>query len=335
MFFVKVFALIINIIFVLLIILTFFYYIHFNKMNYYKKRLDKNDYIRKEDNSNLFDYVLSGYYKVRNYFNNILSKSTFLSDYSKHYQKYTDPMDPDNNNPMSYVTIKVLSGFLIIFFLLLSNAYQQVGSSLLGVIVAYIIGFFIPDLILFGRTKLIKKDMENEMLKAVTIMNNSFQVGNSIMQAIDITEGELNGKLKEEFKKMSKDLHYGLDLESVFKRFSRRVKMQTATYMATSLSILNKTGGNIVKVFSSIERTIFDNRKLEEELKNLSAPAKFLYRVLIGVPLIFILLIYILDPTYFTPLFANPLGILIVLITGIIYLLYIVIVKKIVRLKEY
>ena len=335
MFFVKVFALIINIIFVLLILLTFFYYIHFNKMNYYKKRLDKNDYIRKEDNSNLFDYVLSGYYKVRNYFNNILSKSTFLSDYSKHYQKYTDPMDSDNNNPMSYVTIKVLSGFLILFFLLLSNAYQQVGSSLLGVIVAYIIGFFIPDLILFGRTKLIKKDMENEMLKAVTIMNNSFQVGNSIMQAIDITEGELNGKLKEEFKKMSKDLHYGLDLESVFKRFSRRVKMQTATYMATSLSILNKTGGNIVKVFSSIERTIFDNRKLEEELKNLSAPAKFLYRVLIGVPLIFILLIYILDPTYFTPLFANPLGILIVLITGIIYLLYIVIVKKIVRLKEY
>ena len=335
MFFVKVFALIINIIFGLLILLTFFYYIHFNKMNYYKKRLDKNDYIRKEDNSNLFDYVLSGYYKVRNYFNNILSKSTFLSDYSKHYQKYTDPMDSDNNNPMSYVTIKVLSGFLILFFLLLSNAYQQVGSSLLGVIVAYIIGFFIPDLILFGRTKLIKKDMENEMLKAVTIMNNSFQVGNSIMQAIDITEGELNGKLKEEFKKMSKDLHYGLDLESVFKRFSRRVKMQTATYMATSLSILNKTGGNIVKVFSSIERTIFDNRKLEEELKNLSAPAKFLYRVLIGVPLIFILLIYILDPTYFTPLFANPLGILIVLITGIIYLLYIVIVKKIVRLKEY
>ena len=155
------------------------------------------------------------------------------------------------------------------------------------------------------------------------------------MQSIDITEGELNGKLKNEFEKMSRDLHYGLDLESVFKRFSKRVKMQTATYMATSLTILNKTGGNIVKVFSSIERTIFDNRKLEEELKNLAAPAKFLYRVLLLVPLIFIFIIYILDPTYFSPLFTNPLGILIIIVTLIIYVLYIIIVRKIIRLKEY
>ena len=333
--FVKFFALIVNIILAILVILTFFYYIHFNKINYYKKRLNKNDYVKKEDDSNLFDYIISIYYKIRDFCNNILSKSFILSDYSKHYIKYINQNDINNNNPMTFITIKVLCGFLILILLLLSNAYQQVSSDILSIIVAYIIGFFIPDLFLFGRSKLIKKDMENEMLKAVTIMSNSFQVGNSIMQAIDITENELNGKLKDQFRKMSTDLHYGLDLESVFKRFSKRVKMQTATYMATSLTILNKTGGNIVKVFSSIERTIFDNRKLEEELKNLSAPAKFLYRVLLLVPIIFVLLIYILDPTYFSPLFANPLGILIILVILINYLLYIIIVRKIIRLKEY
>ena len=333
--FVKVFALIVNIILVLLVLLTVLYYVHFNKINYYKKRLNKNDYVKKEDNSNLFDYIINIYYKIRDYCNNILSKSFILSDYSKHYVKYINQNDINNNNPMTFITIKVLCGFLILILLLLSNAYQQVKSDFFSIILAYIIGFFIPDLILFGRSKLIKKDMENEMLKAVTIMSNSFQVGNSIMQAIDITEGELNGKLKNEFEKMSRDLHYGLDLESVFKRFSKRVKMQTATYMATSLTILNKTGGNIVKVFSSIERTIFDNRKLEEELKNLAAPAKFLYRVLLLVPLIFIFIIYILDPTYFSPLFTNPLGILIIIVTLIIYVLYIIIVRKIIRLKEY
>jgi len=333
--FVKVFALIVNIILVLLLLLTVFYYIHFNKINYYKKRLNKNDYVKKEDNSNLFDYIIGVYYKIRDYCNNLLSKSFILSDYSKHYVKYINQNDVNNNNPMTFITVKVLCGFVIVILLLLSNAYQQVGSDFLSIIVAYIIGFFIPDLFLFGRIKLIKKDMENEMLKAVTIMNNSFQVGNSIMQAIDITEGELNGKLKEEYHKMSVDLHYGLDLESVFKRFSQRVKMQTATYLATSLTILNKTGGNIVKVFSSIERTIFDNRKLEEELKNLAAPAKFLYHVLLVVPLIFIFVIYVLDPTYFTPLFTHPLGILFILVILIIYLLYIIIVRKIIRLKEY
>ncbi|MBP5683948.1 MAG: type II secretion system F family protein [Bacilli bacterium] len=333
--FIRVFALIINSILVLVILITLYYYYHFNKISSYKKRLNKNDYIQKEDNSNLFDYLINFYHKIRDFINNILSKSYFLSDYSKYYIKYTNKDDPENSNPMTYITIKMLTGIFIIILLLISAAYKVGNANLMSIVLGFLIGFFVPDLILIGRNKLIRKDMENEMLKAVTIMNNSFKVGHSIMQTIDITENELSGNLKDEFKKISRDLHYGLDLETVFKRFSKRVNMQIATYMATSLTILNKTGGNIIKVFSSIERTIFDNRKLEEELKNLSAPAKLLYRILVCVPLVFILLIYVLDPTYFAPLFSNPLGFLIIFVLLVIYTLYIIIVKRIIRLKEY
>jgi len=333
--FVKVVALIINSVLVLLLLLTLYYYYHFNKISGYKKRLNKNDYIKKEDNSNLYDYLINIYHKIRDFINGILSKSYFLSDYAKRYEKYTNKDDPENNNPMTYITIKVLCGLFILVLLLLSDANNVVNATLANIILGFIIGFFLPDLLLIGRNKLVKKDMENEMLKAVTIMNNSFKVGYSIMQTIDITENEISGNLKDEFKKISRDLHYGLDLETVFKRFSKRVNMQIATYMATSLTILNKTGGNIIKVFSSIERTIFDNRKLEEELRNLSAPAKFLYRILVFVPLIFVLLIYVLDPTYFTPLFSNPLGYLIILVVLVLYILYIIIVKRVIRIKEY
>jgi len=333
--FVRVFALIINSILVLLVLLTLYYYYHFNKISRYKKRLNKNDYVQKEDNSNLYDYLINIYHKIRNFINGILSKSYFLSDYAKHYEKYTNKDDPENNNPMTYITIKVLCGLFILVLLLLSDANNVVNATLANIILGFIIGFFLPDLLLIGRNKLVKKDMENEMLKAVTIMNNSFKVGHSIMQTIDITENEISGNLKEEFKKISRDLHYGLDLETVFKRFSKRVNMQIATYMATSLTILNKTGGNIIKVFSSIERTIFDNRKLEEELKNLSAPAKLLYRILVLVPLIFVFLIYVLDPTYFVPLFSNPLGFLIIFVILVLYIIYIIVVKRVIRIKEY
>ncbi len=333
--FVRVFALIINSILVLLVLLTLYYYYHFNKISSYKKRLNKNDYVQKEDNSNLYDYLINIYHKIRDFINGILSKSYFLSDYAKHYEKYTNKDDPENSNPMTYITIKVLCGLFILILLLLSNANNVVNATFANIILAFMIGFFVPDLLLIGKDKLVKKDMENEMLKAVTIMNNSFKVGHSIMQTIDITENEISGNLKEEFKKISRDLHYGLDLETVFKRFSKRVNMQIATYMATSLTILNKTGGNIIKVFSSIERTIFDNRKLEEELKNLSAPAKFLYRILVLVPLIFVLLIYVLDPTYFVPLFSNPLGFLIIFVILVLYIVYIIVVKRVIRIKEY
>ncbi len=332
--FVKLFALIVYGIFIIIIISTIVYYFRFQKINQIRKRLSKNEYLKEKDDNNLFDYLIKKYNRFINLCNNILSKSVLLTNYANHYKRFTNKNDKDDN-PMKYISIKVIFGFFVLSLMIVTMATSGQTITLLSIIIGYIAGFFIPDLFLIGRSKLNKKDMENEMLKAITIMNNSFKVGYSIMQTIDITENELNGSLKDEFTKMSKDLHYGLDLETVFKRFSKRVKMSIATYMATSLTILNKTGGNIIKVFSSMERTIFDNRKLEEELKNLSAPAKFLYRVLVFVPIVFVLLIYILDPTYFNPLFSHPLGILIVLLILIIYIVYIIVVKKIIKLKEY
>ena len=329
--FVKIFAIIVYGIIIIIILSTIVYYFRFQKINQIRQRLSKNEYSKEKDDNNLFDFLINKYNHFIDLCNNILSKSVLLTNYSKHYKKYVDK----NDNPMKYISIKVLFGLFVVSLMILTMATSKSTITLLSIIIGYIAGFFIPDLFLIGRSKLVKKDMENEMLKATTIMNNSFKVGYSIMQTIDITENELSGNLKDEFTRMSKDLHYGLDIETVFKRFSNRVKMTIATYMATSLTILNKTGGNIIKVFSSMERTIFDNRKLEEELKNLSAPAKFLYRVLVFVPIIFVLLIYILDPTYFNPLFSNPLGILIALSILIIYIVYIIVVKKIIKLKEY
>ena len=172
-------------------------------------------------------------------------------------------------------------------------------------------------------------------LKAITIMNNCFKSGRSIIQTIQIVGDEIEGPLKKEFIKMHEDLSYGLELEVVFERFNKRVNLKEVKYITTSLNILNKTGGNIVDVFSSIEKTVFNNKKLEDELKNLSAASKALYRILSIIPIIFIFIIYILDPTYFMPLFTNPIGILILTMIITIYIAYIIIVKKIIRIKEY
>ena len=153
--------------------------------------------------------------------------------------------------------------------------------------------------------------MENDLLKAITIMNNSFKSGRSIYETIEIVAKEIDGPLKKEFILMHRDMEYGLDIESVFDRFNKRVNLKEVGYITTSLTILNKTGGNIVSVFSSIEKTVFSNKKLKDELNNLSAASKALYRILVIIPIIFSLIIYILDPNYFIPLITSTLGLII------------------------
>ena len=82
------------------------------------------------------------------------------------------------------------------------------------------------------------------------------------MQAIETVKNELEGPIALEFQKISLDISYGLSLDTVFNRFYNRVQVEDAKYIASSLTLLNKTGGNIVKVFSMIEKSFFDKKKL-------------------------------------------------------------------------
>ena len=136
----------------------------------------------------------------------------------------------------------------------------------------------------------------------------------------------------DEFKKMYLDMKYGLSVDTVFDRFAKRVNLEEATFLSSSLTILNKTGGNIVLVFSSIERTLFDKKKLNEELKNISAGPNMIIKVLFIIPIIFTLIIYILNPEYFNPLFESTLGYMIVGIIVVMFIIYVLLLKRITKI---
>ena len=320
-------ALIVNIILIIIIVVNVIWFLRQERIKRLERRLGKYSVesinVRHES---LFDVIINIYVKMRGYFNRFLYKSKYFKEYALRYEKYTDKSNPNRRDPMNYVSTKFICAVIILFL---------VPISFYQILTGFIIGFFIPDIFLFGKNKLIERQMESDILKAITIMNNSFKSGRSILQTLKIVSDEIEGPLQVEFSKMHRDLSYGLDLETVFERFSERVKLNEVKYITASLSILNKTGGNIVKVFSSIEKTVFNDRKLKEELNNLSASAKLLYHVLTIMPIVFVIVIYLLDPTYFIPLFKSSLGITILIMIGIIYVLYIIMVKRIIKLREY
>ena len=103
--------------------------------------------------------------------------------------------------------------------------------------------------------------------------------------------------------------------------------------MTSSLSVLNKTGGDIVKVFESIEKTLYSKKKLEDELKSLTSSSKLIMYVLIIVPPLFVVFVSFLNPSYFVPLISNAIGFILILIMIIIYIAYIIVVKHVMKVK--
>ena len=178
-----------------------------------------------------------------------------------------------------------------------------------------------------------RKQIEEDLLKAIIIMNHCFKSGRNIMQAIEIVKNELNGPIRDEFQKIHMDMTYGLSIDVVFQRFYERVKLEDAKYITSTLTLLNKTGGNIVNVFSSIEKSIFNKKKLQNEMKSLTASSIFVFRILVLLPILFVAGILLMYQNYFAPFFKTPYGFLLLLFIIMLYLFYIFTIKKVLKVK--
>lgn len=277
------------------------------------------------------DIVYDKYYKEVTKLSKILNRSKFITKKSLKYEKYLGYLP--NFEVIDFISNKIIISIIYIIITIFSITLQTRVVTILELIINLTIGYYLLDIYLYYRQKYMKKVIEKQVLKAVIVMNNAFKAGKSTMQAIYIASQELAPPLNYEFKRMYNEMQYGLSIDVVFDRLSKRVDNEAIQYLASSLIILNKTGGNIIKVFSSIERTLFDNQKLNEELKNLTASSNIIVKILLCIPFIFTFLIFILSPTYFNSLFESPLGHIVILLIILIFISYIWFLQKIMKVK--
>lgn len=288
-----------------------------------------------EKHVSLFDKMEKYYADLVNSLSKFLKKTKIFDRYSKKYEIYVDQTEVIRKNSMDFISHKVFTSLATVFITIISDVLRIQPLTVFQVVFCLVIGFYIPDFFLYLKNRRERVRIENDLLKAVTIMNNAFKSGRSIMQAVELVYTELDGPISEEFRKMFIDLTYGLELDVVFKRFSDRVQLEEIKYMSASLVILNKTGGNIIKVFSTIERGFFDRKKLKQELKSATALSELVFKLLVVMPVLIFVLVYIFNSNYYTPLFTTTIGRIILVVILIIYILYILIVKKLTKLKEW
>lgn len=286
----------------------------------------------KDKKISIFDQFTERIYQLILFMNKAFDKSVFLIKYAKKYEKYI-PLYSHFNQEIDFVSAKILAGFSLVVVSIIGNLLHYHFVSFYELFIPFLIGFFLPDILYLIRYRIYRNTIENDLLQAIIIMNNAFKSGRSITQAIELVTKELEGPIGLEFKKMHMEISFGLGIEEVFERFSKRVQLEEVTYLTASLSILNKTGGNIIKVFSSIEKTLFNKKKLKLELRSLTGSSKLIVYVLFAVPLLFILFISLVSPGYFSPFYTTGIGFLLLCIMLFIYILYIWFVSKIMKVR--
>ena len=285
----------------------------------------------KNKHGNLFDKFNKIYEGLIDKIAVVLEKSEIIKRHSKRYEKYAKVTSLEDG--IHIVSSKFILAIVCCLISIFAKTIQFKVMDLFELLIPFICGYFLLDIMYLIKYKIYKSKLENDLLQAIIIMNNAFKSGRSISQAIELVTVELDGPMAEEFKMMSLELSFGLSIDTVFKRFGDRVKIDEINYLTSSLSILNKTGGNIIKVFSSIEKTLFNKKKLRLELSSLTGSSKVIVYALFAIPILFVVFINILSPSYFEPLFTTFIGKILLVIMIVIYLVYIFFVRKIMKVR--
>ena len=324
---------VIRLILIIGVIMLLDFLLKLNKAMNVERRLSRytidNDSIY--NNDSLGDILKNKYSHLLNRMRHDLKGNRELNKQSLKYNKYI--MTGDKVHLLDFIIIKLLVGIGFTVLVIISYAIRGKILPFIGLIFSFVLGYYIYDIYLFVSNKRKKAKIKNDILRAVIIMNNAFKAGKSTIQAVDIASKSLPEPISIEFRRIYQDLNFGISSDVAFSRFSKRVNLEEARYISSSLTILNKTGGNIINVFSSIERTLYDKRRLETDLKNSTEASNLVVKVLMIIPVIFVMIIYFLSPGYFAPLFNNPFGYLILFIILIMFIIFIYLLNKIMKVK--
>ncbi len=304
-----------------------------DRINEQEKRFSKFTVLTIKDESvPLFDKLIIYFNKFISSVSNCLVKIKIFNKYSKKYEKYS-------NNPkvkqdlMDYISLKVIFAFIGFISFLLYVLINNLKIEAIYLLFSILVAFFTPDIIYMIKSYIWKKKVEKDLFKAILILNNSFKAGLNIMQAIHRVYKELDGEVSREFELVYRDINFGLSMDIVFNRFAERLNSKDAKYIATSLIIASRTGGNLVTVFDFATKNSFVRKNLDNELKAVISSAVFIYRFLIIIPVALFFIIFILNPTYFNPLFNTDIGLFVLFIIMTLYGLYVYIVRRFLKVE--
>ena len=99
-----------------------------------------------------------------------------------------------------------------------------------------------------------------------------------------------------------------MPIEVCLERMYDRISVSEVNFFATVLSIQKTTGGNLGESLSNLSSVLRGRKLLREKIKALSAEAKMSAMIIGALPIIVMLMVTIIQPSYMEELYTTPTG---------------------------
>jgi len=192
-----------------------------------------------------------------------------------------------------------LIGFLAGSMARLGPALSLAGAGLAGAL---------PVLYLGRRKARRIEAFQRQLPEALDLIGRALRAGHAFSSGMKLAAENFKDPLGREFTKTVGEIQFGTPVPDALKNLSARMDCPDLKFFVVAVILQRETGGNLAEIIESMSRIIRERFAFEEKVHALSAEGRISAKIIAGLVVTIVGMLYMVDPTHFDPLLQNPTG---------------------------
>jgi tight adherence protein B len=223
----------------------------------------------------------------------------------------------------------VQAGLAVIFALI---GLLRFGISLPVVVVA-IIGFALPALYLRNRRGHRLAQFEEGLPRAMELMANSMKAGQSVTQSLRSVTDNASSPVSDEFALARREIELGASIDSALGNMVQRIGSSDLRLVVMVITIQHSVGGDLPAILISLADTMKQREEMRAEIQASTAQSRASALIITLLPVAAAVGLYFLVPSYFRPMFVEPVGWVLLVIAAIMLAIGNFIIRRLTAIK--
>jgi len=198
------------------------------------------------------------------------------------------------------------------------------GTLFLLVVVPFIVGLFLPNVVIelvagviaacgiyifIYVKRSMRFDRFNQLLpEAIDLLTRALKAGHSINAAIEMVSREIPDPVGTEFRRTFEEQNFGLPMREAMTNLAVRIPIADVQFLVTAILVQKETGGNLVEILEKTATVLRERLRLKGQLAIYTAQGRLTGWILAGLPFFLFLGVNIVNPNYGKILIEDPLG---------------------------
>jgi tight adherence protein B len=149
---------------------------------------------------------------------------------------------------------------------------------------------------------------EEQFPEALDFISRSMRAGHAFSMSLEMLADESPKPLGEEFRAVYNEQNLGAPLDVALRNMARRMPILDVNFFVSSVLMQRETGGNLAEILGKLSYVIRERFRLRGQVRSASAHGRMTSTILSVMPMITLVLLNLIAPTYLSGFADDPMG---------------------------